>query len=54
MPWQGVTVSEQRLRFLEDCRLKCCSISELAERFIISRKMAHEWIPWLVEHGLEG
>jgi putative transposase len=54
MPWKGVTVSEQRLRFLEDYRLNYYSISELAERFSISRKTAHKWIARFVEHGLEG
>jgi transposase len=54
MPWKGVTVSEQRLRFLEDYRLKCYSISELAERFSISRKTAHKWLARFEEHGLEG
>ena len=41
MPWKGVTVSEQRQRFLEDYQLNYYSISELAERFGISRKTAH-------------
>jgi len=40
MPWRGVTVSEQRERFLEDYRLNYYSLSDLAERFNISRKTA--------------
>jgi hypothetical protein len=44
MPWKGVTVTEQRQRFLEDYRLNCYSITELAERFCISRKTAYKWI----------
>jgi len=40
MPWKGVTVSEQRERFLEDYRLNYYSVGELAERFTISRKAA--------------
>ena len=40
MPWRGVTVSEQRERFLEDYRLNYYSLSELAERFNVSRKTA--------------
>jgi hypothetical protein len=31
MPWKGVTVSEERQRFLGDYRLKSYSIAELAE-----------------------
>lgn len=41
MPWKGVTVSEERQRFLEDYRLKYYTVSELAERFNISRRIAH-------------
>jgi len=36
MPWKGVTVSEQRQRFLEDYQLSYYTITELAERFSIS------------------
>jgi transposase-like protein len=41
MPWKGVTVTEERQRFLEDYRLNYYSVSELAERFGISRKTGH-------------
>jgi len=34
MPWKGVTVREQRQRFLEDYCLSYYSITELAERFL--------------------
>ena len=54
MPWRGVTVSEQRQRFLEDYRLNYYSITELAERFSISRKTAHKWINRYKEHGQRG
>lgn len=54
MPWKGVTVSEQRQRFLEDYQLNYYSISELAERFSISRKTAHKWINRFKEHGPAG
>ncbi len=54
MPWKGVTVSEQRQRFLEDYQLNYYSISELAERFSISRKTAHKWINRFKKHGQAG
>ena len=54
MPWKGVTVSGQRQRFLEDYRLSYYSITELAERFGISRKTAHKWINRYKEHGQRG
>jgi putative transposase len=54
MPWKGVTVDEQRQRFIEDHELKYCSISELSERFGISRTTAHKWINRYKEHGQAG
>jgi transposase InsO family protein len=54
MPWEGVTVREQKQRFIEDYLLKYYSISELAERFNISRKTAHKWINRYLEQGLAG
>jgi transposase InsO family protein len=54
MPWKGVSVSEQRQRFLEDYLLNYYSISELAERFSVSRTTAHKWINRFNQHGHEG
>lgn len=54
MPWEGVTVSEQRKRFIEDYLLNLYSKTELAERFGISRKTAHKWIERYKEHGQSG
>ena len=54
MPWRGVTVSEQRERFLEDYQLNYYSLSELAERFSISRKTAYKWVDRFAQYGKEG
>jgi transposase InsO family protein len=54
MPWKGVTVSEQRQRFIEDYLLNCYSVTELAERFGISRRTAHKWINRYKQHGQKG
>jgi len=62
MPWKGVTVAEQRQRFLEDHKLHYYSIAELAGRFGISRKTAHpglttragKWIARFGQHGQAG
>jgi transposase len=62
MPWKGVTVSEERQRFLEDHKLSYYSVSELAERFGISRRTAHpgltsregKWIERFDRQGLVG
>jgi transposase-like protein len=37
-------VSEQKQRFIEDYLLHYYSVTELAERFSISRKTGHKWI----------
>jgi putative transposase len=54
MPWKGVTVTEQRQRFLEDYQLNYYSITELAERFCISRNTAYKWINRFKENGQSG
>jgi transposase InsO family protein len=54
MPWKGVTVTEERQRFLEDHKLNYYSVSELAERFGISRKTAHKWIARYEDQGQGG
>jgi putative transposase len=54
MPWKGVTVREQRERFIEDYLLNYYPITELAQRFSISRKTAHKWINRFREGGLAG
>lgn len=54
MPWEGVTVSEQKQRFIEDFQLNCYTKTELAERFNISRKTAYKWINRYLELGPAG
>ena len=54
MPWKGVTVSEERQRFLDDYCLKYYTVSELAERFSISRRTAHKWIDRFERTGENG
>jgi putative transposase len=54
MPWKGVTVTEQRQRFIEDFKLNYYPIAELAERFSISRKTAYKWIDRFEQLGQTG
>ena len=61
MPWKDVTVSEQRQRFLEDYLLNYHSVTDLAERFGISRNTVYthpgyqgRWINRYKEHGQAG
>jgi len=51
MPWNEVTVNEQRQNFIRDYRLGYYTISDLAESFGISRKTAYKWIRRWEEHG---
>jgi putative transposase len=44
MPWEGVTVSEQRRNFIRDYVEGMYSKAELAQTFGISRKTAYKWI----------
>ena len=54
MPWEGVTVSEQRQNFIRDYLDGYYSKTELAERFNISRKTVHKWINRFKADGSKG
>ena len=54
MPWETVTVREQKQQFIEDYLADYYSVSELAERFSVSRKTAHKWINRFAEDGKKG
>ena len=54
MSWQGVTVIEQRQNFIRDWQTGYYSVTDLAERFSISRKTAHRWINRFLEYGRQG
>ena len=54
MPWKGVTVSEQKQLFIRDFLLNYYSVTELAERFSISRKTAYKWINRYKQGGQAG
>src|SRR3990172_4062820 len=54
MPWKGVTMNEQRQRFLEDYKLNVYTTTDLADRFGISRRTAHKWIDRFEQSGLSG
>lgn len=54
MPWEGVTVSQQRKNFIRDYLAGLYTKVELAEFFSISRKTAYKWISRFVEHGEQG
>jgi len=54
MPRRGVTVSEQRQRFLEDYQLNYYTMTELAERFSISGRTARCCVPRDTSRGWPG
>jgi putative transposase len=54
MPWRGGTVSEQRENFIRDYSLRYWSVTDLSERFSISRKTAYKWIDRYEESGCSG
>ena len=54
MPWKGVTVREQRSNFLRDYQLRYYSVTDLAERYSVSRKTAYKWIERFQRHGQAG
>jgi putative transposase len=53
MPWEGVTVSEQRRNFIRDYVAGFYSRVELATAFSISRKTAYKWIGRFRQSGDE-
>jgi putative transposase len=54
MPWEGVTVSEQRRNFIRDYVAGVYSRVELAQAFSISRKTAYKWIARFKQEGNDG
>src|SRR5512141_1926922 len=54
MGWEGVTVSEQRGRFIDDYIEGLYSTVDLAASYHVSRKTAYKWIDRFRQHGKEG
>lgn len=51
MPWEETTPMEERFRFVEDFESALYSVTELCERYGISRKTGYKW---LNRYGVEG
>lgn|SRR5262249_22847729 len=51
MPWLETSPMDQRKQFITDYLRGLESVTELADRFAISRKTAYKWID---RHGQEG
>ena len=54
MPWLETSLMDQRMQFIVDYQRGLQSVSELADRFGISRKTAYKWIDRHEEGGASG
>lgn len=54
MGWKGVTVMDQRIRFIAEYLEGYFPVSELCRQFGISRKTAYKWIERYMDFGAEG
>lgn len=54
MAWKGVTVMDQRIRFISEYLEGYFKIAEICRQFDISRKTGHKWIGRYKEYGVNG
>jgi putative transposase len=54
MPWSEITPMEQKVQFIADYLRETYSITELCERYRISRKTGYKWISRFIEEGPPG
>ncbi len=54
MPWSQTSPMDQRLQFIADYQPKPCTMTELCERFRISRKTGYKWIERFEAEGPAG
>src|SRR6185436_3362377 len=54
MPWKDASPMEQRVRFLAEEREEVASLTELCDRYGISRKTGYKWIRRFEEEGAPG
>jgi transposase InsO family protein len=54
MGWKGVTVMDQKMQFILECRDRFFSFSELCSQFGISRKTGYKWLDRYHEDGPPG
>ena len=54
MSWKGVTIMDQRVRFISEYLNGYFSVSELCRQFDISRKTGYKWINRYKKYGAEG
>jgi transposase len=54
MSWQGVTVMDQRIRFIGEYLKGYFLFNELCFQFSVSRKTGYKWVQRYEEQGLDG
>ena len=54
MPWSETTPMHQKTQFIADYLREIYTISELCERYRISRKTGYKWIKRFIEEGPPG
>ena len=54
MGWKGVTVMDQRVRFIAEHLKGYFPFNELCFQFSISRKTGYKWVQRYEEYGIEG
>jgi len=54
MPWRDLSPMSQRRRFIDDYLRRPFSMTELCERYGISRKTGYKWLQRFAEEGVEG
>ena len=54
MGWKGVTIMDQRVRFIAEYMKDCFPFNELCLQFNISRKTGYKWVERYEQDGPEG
>ncbi len=54
MPWSETSPMKERLRFIDDLESTLYTMTELSERYGISRKTGYKWTDRYVTEGVEG
>lgn len=54
MPWSETSAMDQKALFIRDWLSHRHSVSELCERYNVSRKTGYKWIKRFLEHGPDG
>ena len=54
MTWRETSPMEERIRFVKNCRSGLYEMSELCDRYGISRKTGYKWLHRFEAEGAEG